>query len=154
MLAYCCSQSLSASCRCCSHKVWMVLIWSSLCVSSWRISSEHAHAYMTNQTFMEFLSCSSQQGGFLTGFVIGAASIVAQSTQSLHQSGVLGFEFFDQTLGGAFVHHRAVLDVLCPEKQCWIQKINYGIIFIPNLKYYHAWKLNELNKITFMSLTN
>lgn len=41
MLAYCCSQSFRASCTCCSHRVWMALIWSSLWVSSWRSSSEH-----------------------------------------------------------------------------------------------------------------
>lgn len=45
MLAYCCSQSFSASCRCCSHRVWMALIWSSLWVSSWRSSSKDKHAW-------------------------------------------------------------------------------------------------------------
>lgn len=45
MLAYCCSQSFNASCRCCSHRVWMALIWSSLWVSSCRSSSEHTHTH-------------------------------------------------------------------------------------------------------------
>ena len=52
-----------------------------------------------------------------TGLVVGSASLLAQPAQSLQQSGVFGLQLFDQPLGGALVHHRPVLDTLCPEEE-------------------------------------
>lgn len=50
----------------------------------------------------------------LTGLIVGSAALLTQSAQPLQQSGVLGLQLFDQTLSGALVHHRPVLDTLCP----------------------------------------
>lgn len=115
MLAYCCSQSFRASCRCCSHRVWMALIWSSLWVSSWRSSSKHTHIH-THYNLSYRPQLSSLLFESLTGLVIGSASLLAKPAQSLQQPGVLCFELFDQTLSGALVHHSSVLDSLCPKE--------------------------------------
>lgn len=51
IVAYCCSQSFKASCRCCSQSVWMALICSSLWVNSRRSSSGHNNNNINTATY-------------------------------------------------------------------------------------------------------
>lgn len=78
----------------------------------------HTHPFLLSLP----AKCHSVLKSSPTGLIIGPLSILAQPAESLKQPDVLGLQLFDQTLGGALVHHGSVQDALCPKEKRVVRK--------------------------------